>query len=158
MRKIYLTVSLLAIIFVIAVAANAATFNVTTQNDTLDADPGDGVCADAGTACSLRAAIGEANALAGADTIVLVPGSYTQTLVAANEDANLGGDWDITSVMTITGTGESNTFLQAAATVGTAVRARDKRAHRGRSHHLARDRPQWTFQRRYDRLNARGRN
>jgi CSLREA domain-containing protein len=121
MRKIYLAVSLLAITFAAAAAANAATFNVTTQNDTLDANPGNGVCADGGGACSLRAAIGEANALAGADTIMLGPGTYTQTLIAANEDANLGGDWDVTSVMTITGTGESNTFLQPAATIGTAT-------------------------------------
>jgi CSLREA domain-containing protein len=119
MRKIYLAVSLLAIIFITG-AANAATFNVTTQNDTLDVNPGDGVCADAGTACSLRAAIGEANALAGADTVMLPIGIYTQTLVAANEDANLGGDWDITSTIAINGVNVLNTYLEAAGTAGTA--------------------------------------
>lgn len=120
MRKIYLAIALFAITFVMAAAANAATFNVTTQNDTLDVNPGDGVCADAGAACSLRAAIGEANALAGPDTIVLPLGIYTQTLVAPNEDANLGGDWDITSTITINGVNVLNTYLQAAETEGTA--------------------------------------
>jgi CSLREA domain-containing protein len=121
MRKIYFAISLLAITFIIAGTINAATFNVTTQNDTLDANPGDGFCADGVGACSLRAAIGEANALAGADMIMLVPGTYTQTLVAANEDANLGGDWDITSVITILGTGEFSCRLEAAAAPGTAT-------------------------------------
>jgi CSLREA domain-containing protein len=80
MRKIYLAISLLVIISVVAAAANAATFNVTTQNDTLDANPGDGACADGGGACSLRAAIGEANALAGADTIMLPAGTTPRRL------------------------------------------------------------------------------
>lgn len=120
MKNFYLAISVLAISFIIAASTNAATFNVTTTNDTLDANPGDGVCADAGAACSLRAAIGEANALAGADIIKLPVGNYTQTLVAPNEDANLGGDWDITSTITINGVNPLNTYLQAAATEGTA--------------------------------------
>ena len=121
MKKIFLVIPVLAISFIIAASTNAATFNVTTTNDTLDAAPGDGFCADTGTACSLRAAIGEANALAGDDTIILPPGTYTQTLAAANDDANLGGDWDITSVMTIRGSGEFSCALEAAASPGTAT-------------------------------------
>ena len=50
-----------------SVNANAATFVVNTTADTQDAAPGNGVCADGGGMCSLRAAITEANALAGAD-------------------------------------------------------------------------------------------
>lgn len=121
MKRIYLSIALLAIGFVVPAPANAATFNVTTTNDTLDVSPGDGVCADVGAACSLRAAVGEANALAGDDIITLPMGEYTQTLVAtANEDANLGGDWDITSTITINGVNELNTYVQAAATAQTA--------------------------------------
>ena len=45
--------------------AVAATFSVDTTADTVDANPGNGTCADAGASCSLRAAIQEANALAG---------------------------------------------------------------------------------------------
>lgn len=121
MKNICSAISVLAISFVIAVTTSAATFNVTTTNDTLDSNPGDGICADAGVACSLRAAIGEANALAGADTILLVPGIYTQTLVAANEDANAGGDWDVTSEITIRGTGEFSSALEAATSPGTGT-------------------------------------
>jgi hypothetical protein len=70
---------------------------------------------------SLRAAIGEANALAGDDIITLPAGPYTQSLVAANEDLNAGGDWDITTNITINGAGAATTILQAAATPGTAT-------------------------------------
>jgi CSLREA domain-containing protein len=102
-------------------AVNAATFVVNTTNDTVDATPGDGICADAASACSLRAAIGEANALAGDDIITLPAGTYTQSLVAANEDNNAGGDWDIRSNITINGAGAATTIIQAAATAGTAT-------------------------------------
>ncbi|MCX6835720.1 MAG: T9SS type A sorting domain-containing protein [candidate division Zixibacteria bacterium] len=58
--------------------AGATTFVVNTKRDTHDATPGDGVAADlsgqADSSCSLRAAVEETNALAGADTI-LVPGN-----------------------------------------------------------------------------------
>lgn len=102
-------------------AVQAATFVVNTTNDTQDATPGDGNCADAGGMCSLRAAISEANALAGDDIITLPAGTYTQALVAANEDLNAGGDWDIRANLTINGAGAATTILQAAATPGTAT-------------------------------------
>ena len=92
-----------------------ATFVVNTTADTQDALPGDGICADSTGACSLRAAITEANALAGADTITLPAGTYTQTLVAADEDLNAGGDFDITSPITINGAGSATTIIQANA-------------------------------------------
>jgi CSLREA domain-containing protein len=101
--------------------ASAATFVVNTTNDTADSTPGDGNCADAAAQCSLRAAISEANALAGDDAITVPAGTYTQTLVAANEDLNAGGDWDIRSNITINGAGAATTILQAAATPGTAT-------------------------------------
>ena len=58
-------------------AVHGATFVVNTTNDTADVTPGDGNCADAGAQCSLRAAISEANALAGADIITLGAVAYT---------------------------------------------------------------------------------
>src|SRR3954452_11550189 len=94
---------------------NAATFVVNTTSDTQDAAPGNGTCADSGGMCSLRAAITEANALSGADTITLPAGTYTITLVAADEDANAGGDFDITSPITINGAGAGTTIVQANA-------------------------------------------
>src|SRR5690606_29638496 len=51
------------------VARAAATFTVNNVGTAADAAPGNGVCATAGAVCTLRAAIQEANALAGADTI-----------------------------------------------------------------------------------------
>lgn len=101
--------------------AQAATFVVNTTDDTADATPGDGICATASANCSLRAAISEANALAGDDIITLPAGTYTQVLVAADEDLNAGGDWDIRSNITINGAGAATTILQAAATPVTAT-------------------------------------
>jgi len=54
----------------------AETFVVDTQNDTNDANPGNCVCADSGGNCSLPAAIQEANACSGADTIRLSHVAY----------------------------------------------------------------------------------
>ena len=104
-----------------SVNVNAATFAVTTTADTQDAAPGNGTCADAAGACSLRAAISEANALAGADTITIPAGTYTQTLAGANEDVNAGGDLDITSPITINGAAAATTIIQgnAAQNAGT---------------------------------------
>lgn len=113
---------LLAIVFVFAATnTSAATFNVNTTNDTVDATPGDGNCADAGAQCSLRAAITEANALAGADIINVPAGTYTQSLVAADENLNAGGDWDITTDITLNGAGSATTILQANAAPNVAT-------------------------------------
>ncbi|MGI9287981.1 MAG: DUF4347 domain-containing protein, partial [Pseudomonadales bacterium] len=60
-----------------------ATFTVNITDDTIDVNPGDGLAEDASGDTSLRAAIMEANALAGADTIdfqitdALVGGAHT---------------------------------------------------------------------------------
>ena len=98
-----------------------ATFVVNTIADTADAVAGDGACADSTGACSLRAAISEANALAGPDTITLGAVVYTTTLVAANEDLNAGGDYDIRSDITINGVSAATTILQANAAPNTAT-------------------------------------
>jgi CSLREA domain-containing protein len=63
------------VVFVATLAApsigQAATFTVNSTLDAVDAAPGDGICATAGAVCMLRAAIQEAHALAGTDTIVV---------------------------------------------------------------------------------------
>ncbi len=63
--------------------ARAAIFVVNSTADAADALPGDGSCATAGAVCTLRAAVDEANALAGADVIQVPAGSYVLDPAAA---------------------------------------------------------------------------
>ena len=63
------TLACCAFALLVCASAAAATFTVNSSADTVDAVPGNGACADAGANCTLRAAVMEANALAGADTI-----------------------------------------------------------------------------------------
>ncbi len=90
---------------------HAISFTVDTPSDTVDANPGNGVCADAVANCSLRAAIQEANALASVDTINVPAGTYTLTISGTGEDSSATGDLDLTSDITITGTGSGSTFI-----------------------------------------------
>lgn len=103
--------ALLAAALGFAAPAGAATFTVNTTADAVDAAPGDGACASAGGSCSLRAAVIEANALPGPDTIVLPAGRYTLTLAGAGEDAGATGDLDVLSDVTILGAGAASTIV-----------------------------------------------
>lgn len=61
--------------------ASHATFVVNDTGDAPDANPGDGVCATSAGVCTLRAAIQEANAHAGADAIHFhIPGPGPHTI------------------------------------------------------------------------------
>lgn len=88
---------------------------VTSTLDSVDANPGDGIAADASGNTTLRSAIMEANALAGADTITLGAGTYTLSL-AGNESGTyaVSGDLDVTSEIIIEGAGAGVTILDAA--------------------------------------------
>ncbi len=90
-----------------------AVLGVTTTADTADVAPGDGTCADADGACSLRAAVQEANALAGPDTISLDAATYALTVSGAAEDGAATGDLDVTGDLTLTGA--SGTTIDAGA-------------------------------------------
>ena len=58
-----------------------ATLTVTNASNAVDADPGDGVCDDGAGNCTLRAAMQEANASAGTDTIRFnIPGGGPHTI------------------------------------------------------------------------------
>ena len=59
-----------------------STFTVNITADTMDDNPGVGIAADADGNTSLRAAVMEANSLAGVDTINLPAGTYTRTCMA----------------------------------------------------------------------------
>ena len=101
--------------------AQLATFVVNTTADTQDLTTTDGICADAAGSCSLRAAITQANSNQNADIINVPAGTYTISLVAANENANAGGDFDITSPIAIIGAGAATTIIQANAAPNTAT-------------------------------------
>ncbi|MFN3241225.1 MAG: hypothetical protein ACE37K_06890 [Planctomycetota bacterium] len=91
-----------------ATTATAQTFAVNTTADTVDANPGDGVAADANGQTSLRAAVQEANALAspGLVRIQLASGmTYTLALGGAGEDAAATGDLDVACNLRIYGAG-----------------------------------------------------
>lgn len=67
-----ITVFLLTAFFIFgafSVNVQAAAFSVSSNTDTNDANPGDGVCADTSGNCTLRAAVQETNALSSADSI-----------------------------------------------------------------------------------------
>jgi CSLREA domain-containing protein len=88
----------------------ASTYLVNSTKDTPDADPADGVCADADGKCTLRAAIMQANFSSDADTILLPPGIYQLTR-AGDDDNALVGDLDILTDLTIQGAGPNLTIV-----------------------------------------------
>lgn len=88
-----------------------AAFVVDSTLDTVDANPGDGVAADAEGRVTLRAALQEANALSGGDTIALPAGTYSLTKTGVGEDAAASGDLDILDGVTLTGAGADVTII-----------------------------------------------
>jgi Zn-dependent metalloprotease len=85
--------------------AAAGTFVAGQWLDTQDVAPGDGVCADSQGRCSLRAAIMEANAWPGADTVLLkeVLGDppFVLSIPGRGEDGAASGDLDISDDLEI---------------------------------------------------------
>ena len=96
---------MLALLLGAALPAEGALFTVTRFDDQLDTLPGDGFCDTLGGGCALRAAIQEANSLFGPDSIYLPPGTYSLTRAGAGEDLAATGDLDVTSEVTLLGTG-----------------------------------------------------
>ena len=95
-------------------SAEAAQFTVTSVDDTPDASPLGGLCSDVTGACTLRAAVQQANASPDPDTIVLPPGLFDLYQYGPDEDAALTGDLDITTPVAIVGAGASLTIVRAA--------------------------------------------
>jgi CSLREA domain-containing protein len=93
--------------------ANAAKFVVNSTDDAVDANTSDGICETApfNNVCTLRAAIQQANTLAGADKIVLKAKKYVLTLTGTGEDSAATGDLDITDSVTIVGAGSAYTIV-----------------------------------------------
>ncbi|MFP6751168.1 MAG: FG-GAP-like repeat-containing protein, partial [Pirellulaceae bacterium] len=95
---------------------NDAAFVVNSTEDAVDANPGDGLAEDNQGRTTLRAAIMEANAVAGNDTIFVPAGTYTLTIGGNNEDNAATGDLDITDSsgkLRITGAGADLVTIDA---------------------------------------------
>ncbi|MCA9970856.1 MAG: CSLREA domain-containing protein, partial [Anaerolineales bacterium] len=115
-RKSVLLLFILALGLLAGIAsdvARAAGFTVNSTADAVDALPGDGICATSGGVCTLRAAIQEANATPGADTVSLPIGTYTLS-IAGNDDSAAAGDLDVTQNLTLEGAGAALSIIDAA--------------------------------------------
>lgn len=89
-----------------------AAFRVNTVDDAIDAAPGDGRCMTRRRTCSLRAAVMEANALPGPDTIAFdVDARFSLTLTGAAEDSGRTGDLDLLDDVTLRGNGPTRTII-----------------------------------------------
>lgn len=89
------TIVVALLLLLLAGSTHAATFTVNRFDvDAVDADPGDGICSidafDPVPQCTLRAAVMEANALAGHDTILVPPGELIDLTLAGNGGAEVG--------------------------------------------------------------------
>lgn len=93
--------------------AGAATFTVNSTADQADAVPGNGFCSVMTGICSLRAAIQEANALAGPDVIQLPAGNFAFSIAGAGEDFAATGDLDIRGDLVIEGASAATTVIDA---------------------------------------------
>ena len=89
---------------------HGATFTVNVTLDEADSNPGDGICAGIITpnVCTLRAAIQEANAFPGADTITVPAGTFNLTTLHGGELLISGTDG-----LTIIGAGPASTTIDA---------------------------------------------
>lgn len=109
---VLIVVACIALVRAPARDAHAQGFAVNSATDAVDAAPGNGVCetASPGT-CTLRAAIQEANATPGDDTITIPPGVYALTIAGVGEDLAATGDLDLTERVTIVGASSTATEI-----------------------------------------------
>ncbi|MCR9093857.1 MAG: SMP-30/gluconolactonase/LRE family protein [bacterium] len=90
-------------------------FAVDSTIDAVDTLPGDGFCSTTAAECTLRAALQEANALAGSTEIVLGAGTHTLSIPGDDEDASATGDLDVLDDVAIRGAGPGTTIIDAAS-------------------------------------------
>ena len=108
----------------------ALTFSVNSTGDTADAVPGDGLCDNGSGSCTLRAAIQEANALAGADQIDFALGAgtpsitLTSPLPSITEAISIQGDTGGSTRVEINGNATvAPGLLLGAGSSGSTIRA-----------------------------------
>jgi CSLREA domain-containing protein len=107
---------------IVSAASPGLTLVVTSTVDAVDVSPGDGRCATAAGTCTLRAAVQEANAQPGPDTVQLPAGVYTLTMVDADlfgaaEDLSATGDLDIRDSLRLIGAGANSTFIEGVSAI-----------------------------------------
>ncbi len=95
-------------------------FVVNSVLDEVDLAIGNGVCATASSVCTLRAAIQEANAQPGTQTITFDPDTTNGipiqlSLAGADEDQSATGDLDIREDLTIIANGSANTIIDGGS-------------------------------------------
>ncbi len=96
-----------------AQAGPASIYTVVSTLDNPDAAPGNDVCADSVGSCTLRAAVMEANAHVGPDTILLPADTFQLTRAGAEENAANTGDLDLQGVVTLQGMGAGASVVDA---------------------------------------------
>lgn len=117
-KRTIVVISAVSLVLVVGVVAGlsaspAATFTVNSTLDATDVIPGNGICETAAGngMCTLRAAVQETNALAGADTIIVPAGTYTLTIPGADEDGAATGDLDLNDDLVIEGSEVGETVV-----------------------------------------------
>lgn len=90
-------------------------FVVNSLTDEVDSALGNGQCATIAGMCTLRAAIQEANALPGKNTVQLTEGIYQLIWEGNREDNAVTGDLDITDDLILTGVNREYTVIDANA-------------------------------------------
>ena len=96
------------------VRALLSAFVVNSPLDQPDANPGDGIAATASGETTLRAAVQEANAAPGADSIILPAGFFQLSLLGPSDHSAASGHLEVTDDLTITGDGQNVTFIDAS--------------------------------------------
>lgn len=91
--------------------ADEGVYTVDSTRDAGDEVINDGACATFLGECTLRAAIQQANAHPGHDTIAIPSGTFTLTTGGVDEDEAGTGDLDITDDVTIYGTNGANVTI-----------------------------------------------
>ncbi|MCA9872826.1 MAG: right-handed parallel beta-helix repeat-containing protein, partial [Anaerolineales bacterium] len=107
-----------------AVQASEATFTVNSSQDQSDTNPGDGVCHTSTNTCTLRAALEEANARTGSDTInfnIRTSGGSCPDLVTIYPSTTLTVDAYDNASLTIDGYSQCNASANSQWITGNAV-------------------------------------
>ena len=114
------SVAHLLTVFALLIAAPllAATFTVNDLGDAPDAIPSDGICATAGSVCTLRAAIQTANAVGGANVINVPAGTIVlATVLGVGSNITINGAGTGSTVVSGNGVTQVFVFNQGGITV-----------------------------------------